>query len=294
MLRHPGRPRLRPGRRRRGRATRSAIAAMCSGVVPQQPPTMRDAVALDELAEHLRDLLGGLREDRLAVGALDRQPGVGDAVHRQRRRLAEVADRIAHVLGPGRAVEADDVDPHPLERSPAPPRCRCRAASCRRSAAATPRPGSARVRPTRVKASRAPTIAARTSRMSCAVSMISRSAPPSTSAPACSSKTSASSAKLMSPRVGSSLAGRKPGRADRAGDEALRPGGLAGDLGRPAVDLDRVARRGPTRRASAASPGRSRSRRPRRRRPASPRGPPAITSGRCRTSASWHLPRSPP
>jgi hypothetical protein len=28
-------------------ATRSRIAATCSGVVPQQPPTMPDAVALD-------------------------------------------------------------------------------------------------------------------------------------------------------------------------------------------------------------------------------------------------------
>ena len=71
-------------------------------------------VALDELAEHGGDLLRGLGEDRLAVGALDRQTGVGDAVHRQRRVLPQIADRIAHVLGTGRAVEAEDVHLHAL------------------------------------------------------------------------------------------------------------------------------------------------------------------------------------
>ena len=40
----------------------------------------RHAVALDELAEHVRERLGLLGEDRLAVRALERQAGVGDAV----------------------------------------------------------------------------------------------------------------------------------------------------------------------------------------------------------------------
>ena len=44
-------------------------------------------------------------------------------------------------------------------------------------------------RPVALNASRAPKIAALTSRMSCAVSMISRSAPPSTRPAACSAKT---------------------------------------------------------------------------------------------------------
>ena len=43
--------------------------------------------------------------------------------------------------------------------------------------------------------------------------------------------------------------GQVAGRADRAGDEALLADGLARDLGRLAVDLERVRRRGPTRRA---------------------------------------------
>ena len=70
----------------------------------------RDVVALDELAEHRRDLLRGLGEDGLPVGALDRQARVRDAVHRHRAPLAQEADCIAHVLGAGRAVEPDHLD----------------------------------------------------------------------------------------------------------------------------------------------------------------------------------------
>ena len=45
---------------------------------------------------------------------------------------------------------------------------------------------------------------------------------------------------MILPSVGSSLAGRNPGRADRAGDEPLLPGRPAGDLRRLEVDLVRV------------------------------------------------------
>ena len=65
-------------------------------------------------------------------------------------------------------------------------------------------------RPTFLNASRAPNTAALTSRMSCAVSMISRSAPPSTRPRACSSKTVTSSRNVILPSVGSSDAGRCP------------------------------------------------------------------------------------
>ena len=64
------------------------------------------------------------------------------------------------------------------------------------------------VRPVVLKASRAPKIAALTSRMSCAVSMMMRSTPPSTRPCACSAKTSTSLRNGMLPRVGSSEAGR--------------------------------------------------------------------------------------
>ena len=95
-------------------------------------------------------------------------------------------------------------------------------------------------RPVSLNASRMPKIAALTSRMSCAVSTISRSTPPSSRPWDCSVKTSTSSRKRIWPRLGSSDAGRKPGRADAAGDETILADGLAGDLGRHAVDLERV------------------------------------------------------
>ena len=76
----------------------------------------RDAVALDELTQGVGQRPGLLGEDRLAVGALEREAGVGYAVHRHRAELAEEADRVAHVLGAGGAVEADDVDLERLQR----------------------------------------------------------------------------------------------------------------------------------------------------------------------------------
>ena len=76
----------------------------------------RDAVALDELAERVGERLGLLGEDRLAVGTLQRQAGVGDAVDGHGAELAEEPDGVAHVLGAGRAVEPDHVDLQRLER----------------------------------------------------------------------------------------------------------------------------------------------------------------------------------
>ena len=66
------------------------------------------------------------------------------------------------------------------------------------------------LRPVSLNASRAPKIAAFTSRMSCAVSMMIRSTPPRSRPRACSENTSRSSRKVMRPSVGSSLAGRWP------------------------------------------------------------------------------------
>ena len=95
-----GRPGL--GARRRGSRppTRSTIARMWSGVVPQQPPTIDHAVALHELLQRVGQRLGLLGEDRLALGALERQPGVGDAVHRQRAR-SRPRKRIASRMSSG-------------------------------------------------------------------------------------------------------------------------------------------------------------------------------------------------
>ena len=69
---------------------------------------------------------------------------------------------------------------------------------------------SGTARPASANASRAPNTAALTSRMSCAVSMMSRSAPPSTRPFACSAKMATSSRKRIAPSVGSSEAGRCP------------------------------------------------------------------------------------
>jgi hypothetical protein len=75
-----------------------------------------DAVALDELAERVGERLRLLGEDRLAVRALVGDAGVGDAVDRDGRELAEEANGVAHVVGAGGAVEPDDVDLERLER----------------------------------------------------------------------------------------------------------------------------------------------------------------------------------
>jgi hypothetical protein len=110
-------------RRARVRARRAVAALDALGervdVVGRGAAAAADdvhAVAFDELAEHVGDLLRRLGEDRLAVRALVGDAGVGDAVDRHRRVLAEEADGISHVLGAGRAVEADDVDLQRLER----------------------------------------------------------------------------------------------------------------------------------------------------------------------------------
>ncbi len=196
-------------------------------------------MALDELAEHLRDLLGRLREDRLAVRALDRQAGVGNAVDRQRARLAEVADRVAHVLGSGRAVEADDVDPHPLgdrqhrldvgaEQHLAAVRQQ-RDRDLDRDAAADPLEG----------------VAGADDRGADLEDVLRRLDDDQVDA------TLDKAARLLVEDLDEAPegdvaegrivgGGKKAGRADRARDEALGACRLAGDLGRLAVDLERV------------------------------------------------------
>ena len=76
----------------------------------------RHAVALDELLQRGGQRLRLLREDRLAVRALEREAGVGDAMHRHGRVVAQVADRVAHVLRAGGAVEPDHLNVERAER----------------------------------------------------------------------------------------------------------------------------------------------------------------------------------
>ena len=227
------------------RRQRSLIARDVLGRGAAAAADDRHAVALDELAQHVGERLGLLGEDRLAVGALERDAGVRDAVDGQRRELAEEADRVAHVLGAGRAVQADDVDLAAPRASRARWRCRCPAASCRRWAAARSRSGSGPSGPASLNASRAPKIAALTSRMSCAVSMMMRSTPPSTRPAACSVKTSTSSRKLIAPSVGSSEAGRWPVGPIEPATKRSSPTALRAICGGLHVDLARVLAEAP-------------------------------------------------
>ena len=199
-----------PGGVRFRSLTRSAIASMWVGRGAAAAADDRDAVALDELAEGVGQRPGLLGEDRLAVGALQREAGVGDAVHRHRAELAEEADRVAHVLGAGGAVEADDVDLERLQRG------QHRAdVGAQEHLAALGQQGDAALDRDRaagqsLAASRTPNTAALSSRMSWVVSMMMRSTPPSISPVACSANTVRSSGKVIWPSVGSSEAGRKP------------------------------------------------------------------------------------
>ena len=148
-------------------------------------------------------------------------------------------------------------------------------------------------RPVSLKASRAPKIAAFTSRMSCAVSMIRRSAPPSIRPCACSVNTSTSSRKVILPSVGSSLAGRWPVGPIEPATKRSSPAALRA-ISAAFVLISSVC---------SPSPHSSSFRRlPWKVSVSTTSAPassielctPSITSGRLRTSASWHLPWSPP
>ena len=100
-------------------------------------------------------------------------------------------------------------------------------------------------RPSVLNASRAPKTAALTSRMSWAVSMMMRSAPPWTSPRACSSKTATSSRKVILPSVGSSEAGRWPVGPIEPATKLSSPTALRAISARALVDLERVLAQAP-------------------------------------------------
>ena len=205
----------------------------------------RDAVALDELAERLGERLGLLGEDRLAVGALERQAGVRDAVDRAGCECSP-RKRIASRMSSGPVEQFRPITSTFSASSVV------STASMSVPSSILPPLGSSETehwigtaRPVALNASRAPKIAALTSRMSCAVSMMSRSAPPWTSPRACSSKIATSSGKRISPSVGVVGGGEVPGRADRAGDEEVLADRAARDLAALHVDLERVLAEAP-------------------------------------------------
>ena len=149
------------------------------------------------------------------------------------------------------------------------------------------------VRPVSRNASRAPNTAALTSRMSCAVSMMIRSAPPSVSALACSVKISISSRNPMRPSVGSSLDGSCPVGPIEPATKRCSPA---------AARAISAARRLISSVCSASPHSSSLSRLPWKVSVSSTSAPASsmdsctcwITSGRCRMRASWHLPGRPP
>ena len=126
--------RRRPGRRARGcRSTRSpaphsgcaagpasgpgsasTTAARCSGVVPQQPPTTETPNSVTKRAWCSASCVGREVVVHLAVDHRG-QAGVGQARDRHPAVLGEVAQVLAHLRGPGGAVEADDVGPQGVE-----------------------------------------------------------------------------------------------------------------------------------------------------------------------------------
>ena len=190
-------------------ATRVASTAMCSGVVPQHPPTMptpkRSANSPSVSASSAGDSGNTVSPSEPWMGrpAFGMQcTGIGACSPRK---------RIASRMSPG-----------PVEQFR--PTTSTRSASSVVSAASTSVPSSmvplagssetdtwiGTARPAVAIARRAPNTAALASRMSWTVSMIRRSTPPSSSAPACSAKTSASAAGETAPSVGSADAGSSP------------------------------------------------------------------------------------
>ena len=204
-----------------------------------------EAVALDEVAEHVGQRLGLGREDRLAA----RGPGGGC-------RRWGCSGSACELCSP-RKRTASRMSSGPVEQLR--PMTSTSSASSVVSAALMSVPSSilppfgsreteawiGTARPTALNASRAPKTAALTSRMSCAVSMMIRSTPPSTRPRDCSSKTVDEVAEADRAERRVVGGGEEAGGADRAGHEVLLADRLAGDLGGLAVDLERVLAEAP-------------------------------------------------
>ena len=182
---------------------------MCSGVVPQQPPTIPTPKRSTNSPRVSASGVGSSGKTVSPSGPWIGRPafgmqctGTGECSPRKR-----IASRMS--VGP-----VEQFSPMTSTRS----------ASSVVSAASTSVPRSmvplagsretetwiGTVRPASANARRVPRIAARASRMSWTVSMMMRSTPPSSSAAACSANTSVSARGEMAPSVGSSEAGSIP------------------------------------------------------------------------------------
>ena len=85
-------------------STAARIAAMCSGRVPQQPPTRLSMPSRAKLAEHLRPCARACRRSRRTRSAGRRSDSTRRGMRRDARELGDVRP---HVVGAERAVDAD-------------------------------------------------------------------------------------------------------------------------------------------------------------------------------------------
>ena len=79
------------------------MAAICSGVVPQQPPTILTRPAVGEFAQQLGHVLRAL----VVIAEFVRQPGIRIGAHERIGETAELGDMGAHLARAKRAVEPD-------------------------------------------------------------------------------------------------------------------------------------------------------------------------------------------
>ena len=213
---------------------------MWSGVVPQQPPTIADAVALDELARATAASGSGCSGKIVSpFGPWSGRPAFGmqwtgfELVSPRKRIASRMSsgpvEQLRPMMSTSSASSVVSTAPMSVPSSILPP-----LGSSDTLHWIGSRWSSS------LNASRAPKIAALTSRMSCAVSMMIRSAPPRDQALGLLGEhlDELAEADLAERRI---VGGRQiAGRADRAGDEPVLAGRLAGDLGRLDVDLHRV------------------------------------------------------
>ena len=186
---------------------RSLIARMWSGVVPQQPPTTVTPKRSTNSPSTSASGPGSAGKIVSPLGPWWGMPALGmqwtgTGENSPRKRMASrmssgPVEQLRPMMSTARPSSVASTAEMSVPRSILPPLG---------SSETEAWIGSSR--PVVLKASRVPKIAALTSRMSCAVSMMSRSPPPSIRPCACSAKTSTSLRNGMLPRVGSSEAGR--------------------------------------------------------------------------------------
>ena len=88
---------------------------MCSGVVPQQPPTNESPYSVTK-PDSASASSSGCSGYSAPLAPSTGRPGVGHHRHRDAGVVGQVAQVLAHLGGPGRAVQPDHVDAERLDR----------------------------------------------------------------------------------------------------------------------------------------------------------------------------------